>query len=128
MASWTSRRRRGRWGSNKSHFEISADERRRLLRDIRCRYHCICVFKPRLDLEAHNDAKRQRSADAATKTEESAKAKALSFMGFKDVDIVTTDAGLATICAGFESRGKLLGTKGSFVEYLRSQLRAMKHA
>jgi hypothetical protein len=41
---------------------------------------------------------------------------------------VTTDAGLATIRAGFESRGKLLGTKGSFIEYLRSQLRAREHA
>ena len=41
---------------------------------------------------------------------------------------MTTDAGLATIRAGFESRGKLLGTKGSFIEYLRSQLRAREHA
>jgi len=98
-----------------------------VLRDIRRRYHDTCVLKPRLDLEAHNDAKRQRSTDAATKAEESAKAKALAFMGFKDVEIVTTDAGLATIRAGFESRGKLLGTKGSFVEYLRSQLRAREH-
>jgi len=35
---------------------------------------------------------------------------------------------LATIRAGFESRGKLLGTKGSFVEYLRSQLRTRENA
>jgi len=117
----------GKWRL-KSYFEIPADERWRLLRDIRRRYHDICVLKPRLDLEAHNDAKRQRSTDAATKAEERANAKALAFMGFKDIDIVTTDAGLATIRAGFESRGKLLGTKGSFIEYLRSQLRAREHA
>jgi len=49
-------------------------------------------------------------------------------MGFKDVGIVATDAGLATIRAGFESRGKLLGTKGSFIKFLRSQLQARKRA
>ena len=120
-----------KWGL-KSCLETPADKRRRLLCDTRRRYLDMCVLgyvlKPRLDLEAHNDAKRQHSTDAATKAEESANAKALAYMGFNDVDIVTTDAGLATIRAGFESRGKLLGTKGSFIEYLRSQLRAREHA
>jgi len=116
----------GKWWL-KSYFEIPVDEQWRL-RDIRRRYYDICVLKPRLDLEAHSNAKRQRSTDAATKAEESAKTKALAYMGLNDVGIVTTDAGLATIRAGFESRGKLLGTKGSFIEYLRSQLRARKHA
>jgi hypothetical protein len=112
----------------KSYFSIPADERWRLLRDIRRRYQDLCVDKPRAALEAHNDAKRQRSTDAAADAEQREKQKALAYARFKDMEMATSVAGLATTRRGFEGNGKLLGTNDSYIEYLRDQLRAREHA
>jgi hypothetical protein len=81
----------------KSYFEIPADERWRLLRDIQYRFKEICRDKPRAELQAHNNAKRQRAIEAGEMDQRKEQRCALSYAKFKDHAMVTTEQGLTQL-------------------------------
>jgi len=110
----------------KSYFELPADERWRLLRDIQYRFKELCRDKPRAELEAHNNAKRQRQIEAGEMEQRKEQRCALSYAKFKDHAMVTTEQGLTQLQA--KHAAKILGTtKDCYIEALRDQIRAREH-
>jgi len=101
-----------------------ADERWSLLRDIQYRFKELYRDKPLADLEAHNNAKRQRQIIEMEQRNE--KRCALSYAKYKDHAMVTTEQGLTQLQA--KHAAKTLGTtKDFYIEALRDQLRAREH-
>ena len=97
----------------KSYFEIPADERWRLLRDIQYRFKEICRDKPRAKLQAHNNAKRQRAIEAGEMDQRKKQRCALSYAKYKDHAMVTTEQGLTQLRSEHAaSRARSSKTKG----------------
>ena len=110
----------------KSYFELPADERWRLLRDIQYRFKELCRDKPRAELEAHNNAKRQRQIEAGEMEQRKEQRCALSYAKYKDQAMVATEQGLTQLQA--KHAAKILGTtKDCYIEALRDQIRAREH-